>query len=175
MAFLCPGIGGAVLQENRPVSSSEIKAAYLFHFARYVEWPPSVFGDAAAPYRIGVLGEDPFGDTLDRLLKGKQVNQRPFEIRRSGKVEDLKTCHILFISTSEKDRLREILGSISPLPVLTVSDMEGFAKSGGIVRFYSQESTVRIEINTDGIAKARLKASAKLLQIARLVRQEGSP
>jgi hypothetical protein len=166
---------GARAQEDRVAYAYEIKAAYLFNFAKFVEWPPSPSRNAAEPFRIGVLGEDPFKDTLDRLLRGKLIDRRPFEIRRSRKVEDLKGSHILFISASEKDRVKEILGSISSLPILTVAEMEGFTGSGGAVKFYRQEASIRIEINTDAVARARLKASAKLLQVARLVREEGSP
>jgi hypothetical protein len=163
---------GAGAQENPGIPQYEIKAAYLYNFAKFIEWPASTFKDKESPFRIGILGEDPFREVLDRLLKGKRVNGRSFEVIRSERLEPLLTCHTLFVSDSEKGRMRQILTSLRELPILTVGDTSGFASAGGSVNFFIRDGTVRIEINTAAAARARLKISAKLLQIARLVEEE---
>jgi hypothetical protein len=166
---------GTGAQEGHVISQYEIKAAYLFNFAKFVEWPASVYKNANSPIRIGILGEDPFRDILNPILNGKKVNGRSFEVSRSDNLEDLRSCHILFVSDSEKQRAKELLTFSRNLPVLTVGEMEGFVGSGGIVNFYIDERRVRIEINPEAAAKARLKVNSKLLQIARLVREKEQP
>ena len=170
-AAVCAVIGGAA-ETGADESLSleyEVKAAFLFNFTKFVEWPPKVFPDANAPFIIGVLGEDPFGDALEKTLSGQVVKGRRVEIRRSRRPEELQNCHILFISQSEGEAIAGILDSLKGKSILTISDAEAFAGSGGIIGFIKQENKIRFEINTEAAAKAHLEISSKLLALSRIV------
>jgi hypothetical protein len=143
----------------------QVKAACLFNFAQFVEWPAAAFPDADAPIRIGVLGDDPFGAALEETVRGETVRNRKLVIQRSHRVADLKNCHVLFISKSEKKRVAEILSQLSSSDVLTVSEVESFARRGGIINFYLAGKKVRFEINPDAAKRKGLKVSAQLLEL----------
>ncbi|OGG52063.1 MAG: hypothetical protein A3F84_18365 [Candidatus Handelsmanbacteria bacterium RIFCSPLOWO2_12_FULL_64_10] len=155
-------------QEAAP-SEYQVKAAFLYNFAKFVEWPTEAFQDATSPFVIGVLGNDPFEGALDQTVRGKKVNGRAMAVRRL-KEEALGGCHILFISASEKRPLWQILGCLKGSSVLTVGEMESFTQAGGIVNFVMKEGRVRFEINADGAERARLRVSSKLLALAKVVR-----
>jgi hypothetical protein len=146
---------------------ARIKAAFLLNFARYVEWPESVFTSSNSPVVIGVLGQDPFGkNNLEAIVDGKTVEHRPVLVKRGKTLADLADCHILFISTSERERLRSMLTLIQAKPLLTVSDMEGFRDAGGIILLKRKPSGMRFEINREAAERAGLKLSSKLLKLA---------
>jgi len=156
-------------QAQRP-TEYQVKAAFLFNFAKFVEWPDSVFEDARAPIVIGVIGNDPFGADLDQAVKGKIVRDRKLEVRRMPSLEEGETCcHILFISISESKRLKAIFSALRHRNVLTVGDMDGFCRNGGAVGFFLSRNKVRFEINADVVTRSGLKMSSKLLKLARIV------
>ena len=145
----------------------EVKAAFLYNFARFVEWPEAPAGDG--PFVITVLGRDPFGAALDDTLRGKTIGQRRIEIRRASRSEDLAGSRIGFISDSERDRLPAILKSLEASPVLTVGEMDEFAERGGVIRFRVEQDRVRLDINVAAAERARLRISSQLLKLARIV------
>lgn len=145
------------------------KAAYLHHFAQFVEWPQSVL-PAGAPIVIGLVGEDPFGRAVDEVIAGKRANGHPLTVRHLRWNESMAGCHILFISSSELEHLGAILAATRGLPVLTVSDFDRFTERGGMIELMAAEDRVRFDINTEAVAAARLRISSKLLQVARAVR-----
>jgi hypothetical protein len=149
-------------------SEYEIKAAFLYNFAKFVEWPARNFEDVDSSFVIGILGKDPFKSALEQTIGDKTVGGAAIRIRRSGNVEDLLTCHILFISGSERSSLPAILKSLEGLSVLTVSDMPGFARFGGMVTLYTENNKVRFMIHTQAAEKAGLILSAKLLTLAKI-------
>ncbi len=156
-------------QDGTP-SEYQVKAAFLYNFAKFVEWPDGDFADAGAPLVIGILGEDPFGDAIDEVIKGKMVNGRPLVIRRLKQTQSLGTCHILFISSSEKKRLGQIVEDLRMASVLTVGEAEAFVQAGGIVGFVMEDGRVRFEINADGAERAQLRVSSKLMALAKVIR-----
>ena len=155
--------------QSEPLSEYQIKAAFLYNFAKFVEWPGDAFSDSQAPIVLGIVGEDPFGKALDGVILGKTVNGRSLVVRRLRRGEDLRSCHILFISLSEKRHLARILESLKGSSVLTVGEADGFVQSGGVIQLLLEEGRVRFEINPDAAARARLKISAKLMALARRV------
>ena len=150
----------------------QIKAAFLFNFAQFVEWPSAAFADASAPISIGVLGDDPFGPVLDQTVQGETINHRKLIIQRSQRVEDLKGCHLVFISKSEKSRLTDIFDSLGSASILTVSETENFARRGGIINFYLEGNKVRFEINSDAAQRKGIKISSQLLKLGKVVGTE---
>lgn len=161
--LLASGSGRA--QESQP-SEYQVKAAFLFNFAKFVEWPPQAFAGPTSPIVIGILGENPFGDDLERTIRDKTVNNRPFTIKEIRSLPEATNCHILFISTSEKKRLSEIFESLRGATVLTVGETERFVETGGMINLVKEADKIRFQIN-DGAAKgAGLKISSKLLNLA---------
>jgi hypothetical protein len=147
-----------------------VKAVFLFNFAQFVAWPSSAFPDSSAPLVIGVLGDDPFGSFLDETVRGETVGGRPLEVRRYRSIDEVKTCHILFISPSEEGRVEGILESLKSRPILTVSDGAAFARRGGMVRFISENSRVRVRVNLEAAESANLTISSKLLRAVEIVK-----
>jgi len=125
--------------------------------------------DSQAPLVIGVLGENPFGDLLDATVRGEHVGARSFVVRRYQRVEDIKTCDILFISRPAGDRPEGVLADLKHRPILTVSDAEGFAEHGGMIGFVSDRNRIRLQINLDVAQAAHLTISSKLLRVAEII------
>ncbi len=147
----------------------EIKAAYLYNFLNYIEWPEQSLPPAGSNITIGVVGENPFGPALDPL-KGKQVKGRTLTVKEVSSAEDLKGCQILFISASEKERLPQLLESLKDAKIVTVSEIDGFAQRGGIINFIYERNRVRFEINQDAARSKGLTISSDLLKLARVVK-----
>ena len=148
----------------------EVKAAFLYNFAKFVEWPSNESADPNSPMIIGILGRDPFGGEIDRAIEGKSVNGHRLTIKRFSTLQAYDHCHILFVSSSEKGNLARILATVANHSVLTVSETDRFAHIGGIINFITIENRVRFEINQDAAGRAGLKISSKLLSLARAVR-----
>ena len=160
--------------DTRPVAFSEyqIKAAFLFNFTQFICWPDNAFADASAPIVIGVLGDDPFGALLEQTVEGELVHDRKVVIKRFRHLDDLKTCHLLYIARSEKNRLAQIITALRGSPVVTVSDMDQFADRGGTIGFIIRDNKIRFEINLDAAEEAGVKISSKLIKLAVTVRDE---
>lgn len=161
--------GGTSSGQTAPSPEYQLKAVFLFNFAQFVEWPPSAFPDSTTPLIIGVLGEDPFGPYLDETVRDEKVNDRPLVVRRYRDVDEITTCHILFVSRREKARLGAILGSLKGRSVLTVSDADRFASQGGMIRFVTERGRIRLRVNLEAAQAAHLTLSSKLLRPARIV------
>jgi hypothetical protein len=153
-----------------PVASTEyqVKAAFLYNFAKFVEWPPEAFPEGR-PFIIGILGQDPFGSALDEAVAGKTVREKRIVVRRFSKIEEAADSHILFISESEGENLPRLLKRLGPSPVLTVSDVGRFAEQGGMVQLVMEQSRVRFAINVASVERAGMKPSSQLLKLARIV------
>jgi len=147
----------------------QVKAAFLFNFTQFVDWPAKELRDPQEPFVIGVLGDDPFGAMLDEIVHGETVNGRALIVQRYRSVDDIGTCHVLFISRSEAYHLEEILRRLKGRSILTVSDMSGFARNGGVIRFVTMANKIRLRISLDAARSAGLTISSKLLRPADLV------
>jgi hypothetical protein len=146
-----------------------VKAVFLFNFAQFVAWPANAFPNAQTPLTIGVLGDDPFDSFLDATVQGEKVNGHPLVIQRYRNLEDAKNCQILFVSRSENGRMGRILAGLKDRNILTVGDMAGFAKNGGIVRFVTAQNKIHFRINLAAAKSANLTISSKLLRLAEIV------
>lgn len=153
----------------------EVKGAFLYNFAKFVEWPTDAFPGPEAFVRICVLGQDPFGDDLAQLVEGKTVNGRRLQIVHVRDVQQAKACQILFVASSERQQIGAILQSLTRASVLTVGDTPGFAQAGGVINFVLDQDRVRFEINLKAAERARLKISARLLTVAKLVSPREQP
>jgi hypothetical protein len=164
------GAAPGLTAQSAPSREYQIKAAFLFNFGRFVTWGPDAFADAEAPFVIGVLGDDPFGETLDALVEGETVQGRRAQIERYGSLEDVGDCQILFISSSEVSRLERVFASVVGRGILLVGEAEGFADRSGMIRFIVVENRLRLEINTAAVVSEGLTISSRLLSLADIVR-----
>jgi len=153
----------------RSASESQVKAAFVYNFVKFVEWPSEAFSDNRAPIIIGVVGEDSTTTAINQTINGKTANGRRLLIKRFSNYRAITYCHILFISSSQRDNVRQILAAIGPA-VLTIGETESFAQMGGIINFTIVDDKLRFEINSTAAEKAGLRISAKLLSLARVIK-----
>ena len=157
-------------QQSKP-AEYEVKAAYLYNFGRFVEWPAKVASDKSDSFRICVLGQDPFGRILDEALSGETIDGKHVVAKRITKSSEAVDCRILFISSSEEKRLNDTLMAIDKAGVLTVSDIPEFLQRGGMIQFVLDSNRVRFEINLIAAQNASLTLSSELLKVAKAVRK----
>jgi hypothetical protein len=170
---LLAGLSPAPLsaQAQSPASLEyQVKAAYLLNFTKFVEWPATAFSAPDTPITICVLGEDPFGPALDRIVEGESVNGRAVRARRSVPEANPQGCHVVFISRSERTAIAQIVSDLRGSRVLTVSEVPGFAGAGGMIDFIIEEGKVRFYINAAAAQAAGLTLSSRLLRVASAIR-----
>lgn len=143
----------------------DVKAAFLLNFTRFVDWPPLPRARAAAPFAICIAGDDPFGDSLTRLIAGESVTRRPLVVKRPR--GDFNGCQVLFIPASQSSQ-SAILAQAGP-DVLTVGESSDFLRDGGMIRFVLEDRRVKFDINRAAVNKSMLKMSSHLLGAARMV------
>lgn len=168
IALLC---GGAALLApgQSQVEEYRLKAAYLFHFAQFVEWPAGALDGADKPLVFCVIGEDPFHGDLEGTVQGKSAGGRAVRILHLQRIQANSGCHLAFIDHKQGGRVHELLASLDKAPVLTVGESEDFLREGGMIRFCMEDRKVRFEINQGAAERAHLKISARLLLLAKSV------
>jgi hypothetical protein len=151
-----------------------IKAAFLFNFTRFIEWPRASFPDAGAaapaPIVIGVIGDDPFGEELAKVLKGRRVNGRPIIARSIVDEVDARATHLLFVGLSGHAEVAGLMQALRGYPVATVGESAAFAVGGGTITFVLRDDKVRFEIDSDSADRAGVRISAQLEKLATVVR-----
>ena len=152
--------------QGSQLTEYQLKAAFLYNFAKFIDWPPEAFADGKAPFVFGILGDNPFGNDLERTVAGKTINDHPVSVQIFHTAAEAGHCQILFISNSEKKHFSEILQSLHGNPVLTVGETDEFMQAGGMINFLLQDGKIRFQINDDAAKAARLKISSKLLSLA---------
>ena len=161
--------GYALSAQMPPSRQYQIKAAFLYNFTQFIEWPASAFLTEKAPIIIGVLGKDPFGSYLDEIVAGEQVNAHPLVVERFNSIEEVKTCHVLFIHMEDKDKLTQVVNALKGRSILMVSDENGFMQKGGMIRFITRNKKIRFQINPEVAKAVGLNISSKLLNLAEIV------
>lgn len=151
---------------------NEVRAVYLYNFARYITWPDAAFPAPTTPVRICVQGADPFGDALDRAVSGETVNGRPLQPVRLAPGDSLRSCHILYMGSVDGPRASAALAAASGRPVLVVGEHERLLDRGGMIRFRRVDNRVRFDINLRAVERSGLRISARLLGVAAEVRRE---
>ncbi len=144
----------------------QIKAAFLYNFTKFVEWPADRFANENAPMILCVIGKDPFGAILENSFVGKTIKGRAIIINRNIGIDNLKFCHLLFVSSSEQERVPQIVAALSGASVLTIADMNRFANQGGSINLVRRRNKIRFEINSGAAAQSGLKLSSYLMRLA---------
>ncbi len=164
LAMLAPGMPAQDVREEY-----QVKAAYLFNFAKFVEWPAQAFRAPDAPLVLCVAGRDPFGGVL-AAYERRIVHGRELRVRRNVAVGELRGCHLLYVSESEERRLAPTLAAAVDMPVVTVSDLDGFIDAGGMIGLVEADARIQFEVNLGSASRAGIRVSAQLLRLARRVR-----
>ncbi|MBI2924874.1 MAG: YfiR family protein [Verrucomicrobia bacterium] len=170
VAALCLGVAGPRVSAADPPLEHKVKAACLFNFAVNTEWPADAFAGPQAPLVVGLIGEVPFAPLFERGVQNKTAQGRKLEVRRLEPGAQADGCHVVFMASAEEARLEAILATTAAKPMLTVSEVEGFAQRGGIINFIKVEGSVKFEVNTDAAARAGLKLGSQLLKLAVIVK-----
>jgi hypothetical protein len=147
-----------------------VKAAFLLNFAKFAEWPEGSAQAAAPVVSICVLGRDPFGDNLEKVVAGRSVGGRPVELRRYRDADGIEACHVLFVPASESSRLGSVFERLHGAPVLTVGESAEFGRRGGLIRLFVEDNRARFEVQLGVAETNRLRLSSQLLGVARVVR-----
>lgn len=165
----------SILPQATPSVEYQVKAAFLLNFAKFVEWPQDAFQTEKAPITLCVFRRNPFGNTLDEVLREKTINNRELQARQISDLAELKTCQVVFVTDTEGKQLSEVLNRLKGSSALVVGESEDFAERGGAIQFFLENNKLRFAINVDAIHRARLQASSKLLALARIVHDNGHP
>jgi hypothetical protein len=163
----------ASAQASRP-NAYQVQAAYLYNFGKFVKWPNVAPANQSGAFTICVLGQDPFGAVLESTLAGESVDGKPVAVKRLTRAQDAGSCHILSISTAQRD-LKATLAAIDDSSVLTVSEIPDFSKRGGMIQFILEGDRVRFEINLESAEKSHLVFPSELLKVAAAVRKPARP
>ena len=162
---------GAAVPDARadPAGEYDVKAVYLFNFARFTTWPDHVFASPSTPIAMCILGHDPFGPVLDRALAGETIDGRALTARRLASAEGVEGCQLLFLDAVAAATHAAFLQTLATRAILTVGDDEAFVRAGGMVGFSRDGATIRIAVNPDAVRRGGLAMSSQLLRIARIV------
>ena len=167
------GLSSLTAQDTEEMATSreyQIKAAYLYQFGRYVEWPAKSFATPQSPFVIGIINEDPIAADLEKIARIKTIQERPIQVRQFSSTDKIQPCHILFISALlPEETQKAILRRAERQGVLTVGEAPDFLKWGGAIRFVVEENKVRVYIARKAAAREGLTVSAKLLQVSNVV------
>lgn len=147
----------------------ELKAVLIYNFAQFTDWPTNAFENADSPFVIGILGNDPFGGTLETTVQSETLAGRKFVVQHFSSPSQIHTCHLLYIGQSETKRLDAVVSALKGKPILTLSDIDNSAYHGVCVRFLTQNNKIHLRINTDALKEANLVMSSKLLRLAEIV------
>jgi YfiR/HmsC-like len=177
-SLICIVVGVLFLVHSSPAPAQsegnneyQVKLAFLYNFAQFVEWPADTFRDEGAPLAICVAGNNPFQGEIEKSLSGRTVAGHPVEVRRLNPDEDPNDCQMIFVRATEKKVVPRLLASSKGSSTLTVGEATGFAERGGIINFTREEDKLRFEVNLDAAAQTRLRISSKLLALARIVKK----
>jgi hypothetical protein len=177
----CPSLAAAVLAlsvmlvespafaPQLPTVEAQVKAAFLYNFAQFIQWPRQAFTGNDAPFVICTAGGS-FDGALEKTVEGEMLNGRRISIRRLGPAETARGCQVLYIGKTEAHRSAEIVGAVANAPVLTVGDVDNFIDVGGMIRFTEAGHRIRFEINPEAVERASLRVSSRLLRLADIAR-----
>jgi hypothetical protein len=170
LTTLAPGSAAGQTSEGVINREYPLKAAYLYNFANYIEWPASAFPSDTSPFTIGVLGSDPFGTILDEVAATKKVHDRRIVIARFANAGQVKPCQILFIASSvSRSQRADAQARLANLPVLVICDSGAEQSPGEVIHFITENNRIRFTVNARLAKQSDLRISSKILALAKTV------
>jgi hypothetical protein len=155
--------------QSSGVAEYDVKATFLYDFAKFVDWPANTTASNRSPFVLCIVGADPFGSALDRIVRGQRIDQHEILIRRVRNSDDLTICQIAFVSRAENKNLPVILDRLKASSTLVVGDAQDFARRGGGIQLYLEDNAVHFSINVDSVQRSHLAISSNVLALATIV------
>jgi len=153
--------------QSKTAAEYQIKAVFLYNFTQFIDWPATAYNSADDPFVIGIIGNNPFDHYLEEVVAEEKIGNHPIEVRYYRSIREIGNCHILYINSDDQGYVEKVLSSVAEKNILTVSDAPNFNRWGGIVRFFTEENKIRLQINVEQSKAARLNISSKLLSVAK--------
>jgi hypothetical protein len=169
LTLLVPMVVSTTHADEVQANEYEIKAAYLLNFPNFVDWPEAANAETQSPIRLCLVGSDPLGSALSRMVADRLSRGRSVLLRRVARTESMTDCQILYISPSETKFIPQILDSLRSSSVLTVGESDQFAAQGGMIQLVMEDNRIRFKINPSAASQAGLRISSKLLSLAQIV------
>lgn len=155
-----------------PSREYQLKAVFLFYFTQFVDWPSGSFASAQSPLVIGVLGKNPFGAYLDSTVSGEKKDGHEVIVRYYDHEEEAANCHLLFLNEPDSKKRKKVLNMLEGENTLTVSDVASFLNEGGMVRFFTSNNKIKLQINLEATKESKLVISSKLLRVAEIMKPD---
>jgi hypothetical protein len=159
--------------QDTQLTEADLKAAFLYNFAKFIDWPKDAFLNEESPIVVGIFGDEDFAATLRTLLQNKKAHGRAFVVRRVVNSQEAKNCQFLFFREAENRRLPQVLDTIRRLPILTVGESADFLDNGGMLNLFFEDKQLRFEVNPGPAETAKLNISSQLMRLAKTVRKGG--
>lgn len=159
--------------QTTPVSQAEVQSVFLFHFTSFVDWPAKAFSSPSQPLVIGILGKNPFGKHLEDVIRNEKKGEHPIVVKYFSSPEEIGNCHILYIVKTTPEDLNHTLSILKGRNILTVGDSPYFTNNGGMIKFFTENNKVRLQVNKEAANKAELTISSKLLRVAEVINSAG--
>jgi hypothetical protein len=172
LAITLAGTCWAQTASTKELSETQVKAAFLFNFIKFVEWPSSSFSKPNSAITVCTIGSDDVAEVFEGIIQGKEIGGRPIVVRRPD-ATGLNGCHVVYIGGERKRYANSVLEQVKGQSILTVGDIEQFARAGGIISLTTRDNKVRFAINPQAGARASLRISSKLLSLATIVGEHG--
>jgi hypothetical protein len=150
---------------------ARVEAAFVYNFTQFVEWPADAFASKDAPFVVAIVGEDPFAGALEQAMAGKVASGRPIVVKHYASAERIEGCQLLFVPEAQDDGVAAVLARANGRPILGVGQSDAFMRSGGAVRLLVEDGRMKFQIDPDVVDASNLKASAKLMKLARIYRR----
>ncbi|MEX2299938.1 MAG: YfiR family protein [Bryobacterales bacterium] len=166
VGFVC--LLPALAAQSAP-GEAEVKAALVYNFAKFVEWPDDA-DPQGRPVVVGVLGDPELTAIIDRTLRNKTVRGRTFDVRHFTSIDSPALCHILFVALQDAAAVKRTIHVVQDSPTLTIGELHGFSGWGGVIELVLEEKQFRFEINAGTARRGGLKVSSRLLRLARSVK-----
>ncbi len=166
MLALATAVSGRAVEAPAIAKEHQLKAAFLYNFTKFVDWPPQRFAKPEAPIVIAVLGRNPFDDTVQELALDRKVNGRAVKFLRTEVPAQALGAHLVFIAAGEEPRFADAIATLHAGGVLTVGESEHFAAAGGAITFVMEDNKVRFVINLAATQTAQVRVSAQLQKLA---------
>ena len=173
--FLLMVVPCLVAADAYAVEGMLLRSAFLYQFTHYAEWPPEAMGSEGLPIAMCVIGRDSLADVLEEAVRGRRSRNRPIVVKRLERVEGEPKCHVLFVGWSESAKIDRLLARLANRPTLTVGDVDGFGRRGGMISLIKDGTRLRLEINRRAVERAGLHLNSQLLALAKLVAYESGP
>ncbi|HTD95252.1 MAG TPA: YfiR family protein [Chitinophagaceae bacterium] len=166
--------GHGLPAQPAPSREYQLKAVFLFNFTQFVDWPPTSFDADESPLVIGILGANPFGSFLEETVSGEKINGHPVTVHYCQSDEDAQNCHLLFVNLPDVKKRKAIITTLKGKNVLTVSDASDFSKLGGMIKFFTSNNKIKLQVNLEATKESELVLSSKLLRLAEIFKSEKS-